>query len=249
VLNVKQSLGLIEVRGLALAVEVADAMAKSAAIRLAGVEKTNGGGWMTIKVVGDVAAVKSALSTGAALAQVHDGLVSQTVLARADEHVMAMTVPTSAEVTPKEATPSATLHAIDATGTEVSDSEPLSPALEAPASTFFELVVTQAVDDEAEAEPEPLPTPGESLASAPEDEPEQISRWELQRDAHAESAPSEMAQSLTEQSAELDAEPTLQDAAQPAVMAPAKANCNLCNDPLCPRQKGEPRRKCLHARG
>lgn len=241
----KQSLGLIEVRGLALAVEVADAMAKSAAIRLAGVEKTNGGGWMTIKVVGDVAAVKSALSTGAALAQVHDGLVSQTVLARADEHVMAMTVPTSAEVTPKEATPSATLHAIDATGTEVSDSEPLSPALESPASTFFELVVTPAVDDE----PEPLPTPDVSLACAPEREPEQISSWELQRDAHAEIAPSEMTQRVVEQPAELDAEPTLQNAAQPAVMAPAKANCNLCNDPLCPRQKGEPRRKCLHARG
>lgn len=241
----KQSLGLIEVRGLALAVEVADAMAKSAAIRLAGVEKTNGGGWMTIKVVGDVAAVKSALSTGAALAQVHDGLVSQTVLARADEHVMAMTVPTSAEVTPKEATPSATLHAIDATGTEVSDSEPLSPALESPAPTFFELVVTPAVDDE----PEPLPTPDLSLVSAPEREPEQISSWELQRDAHAEIAPSEMTQRVVEQSAELDAEPTLQDAAQPAVMAPAKASCNLCNDPLCPRQKGEPRRKCLHARG
>ena len=47
----KQSLGLIEVRGLALAVEVADAMAKSAAIRLAGVEKTNGGGWMTITLM------------------------------------------------------------------------------------------------------------------------------------------------------------------------------------------------------
>lgn len=246
----KQSLGLIEVRGLALAVEVADAMAKSAAIRLAGVEKTNGGGWMTIKVVGDVAAVKSALSTGAALAQVHDGLVSQTVLARADEHVMAMTVPTSAE-----AVPSATLLAIDATGTEVSDSEPLSPALETPAPTFFELVVAPAVDDEAD--PEPLPTPGESLTSDAESEPEQVSSWELPRDAHAESAPSEVAQSLTEQlveplaeqPAELDAEPTLQDAAQPAVMAPAKASCNLCNDPLCPRQKGEPRRKCLHARG
>lgn len=245
----KQSLGLIEVRGLALAVEVADAMAKSAAIRLAGVEKTNGGGWMTIKVVGDVAAVKSALSTGAALAQVHDGLVSQTVLARADEHVMAMTVPASTEATAKEAAPddapSAELHAIDATGTEVSDSEPLSPALESPAPTFFELVVTPAVDDE----PEPLPTPDVSLACAPEREPEQISSWELQRDAHADIAPSEMTQRVAEQPAELDAEPTLQDAAQPAVMAPAKASCNLCNDPLCPRQKGEPRRKCLHARG
>lgn len=245
----KQSLGLIEVRGLALAVEVADAMAKSAAIRLAGVEKTNGGGWMTIKVVGDVAAVKSALSTGAALAQVHDGLVSQTVLARADEHVMAMTVPASAEATAKEAAPddapSAELHAIDATSTEVSDSEPLSPALESPAPTFFELVVTPAVDDVAE----PLPTPDVSLSCAPEREPEQISNWELQRDAHAEIAPSEMTQSVAEQPAELDAEPTLQDAARPAVMAPAKANCNLCNDPLCPRQKGEPRRKCLHARG
>ncbi|EIT8166973.1 BMC domain-containing protein, partial [Escherichia coli] len=41
----KQSLGLLEVSGLALAISCADAMAKAASITLVGLEKTNGSGW------------------------------------------------------------------------------------------------------------------------------------------------------------------------------------------------------------
>ena len=45
----KQSLGLLEVSGLALAISCADAMAKAASITLVGLEKTNGSGWTLIK--------------------------------------------------------------------------------------------------------------------------------------------------------------------------------------------------------
>ncbi|OCI13467.1 microcompartment protein [Salmonella enterica subsp. enterica serovar Enteritidis] len=53
----KQSLGLLEVCGLALAISCADIMAKSASITLLALEKTNGSGWMVIKITGDVASV------------------------------------------------------------------------------------------------------------------------------------------------------------------------------------------------
>lgn len=61
----KQSLGLLEVCGLALAISCADIMAKSASITLLALEKTNGSGWMVIKITGDVASVQAAITTGA----------------------------------------------------------------------------------------------------------------------------------------------------------------------------------------
>lgn len=78
----KQSLGLLEVSGLALAISCADAMAKAAAVTLLELEKTNGSGWTVIKIAGDVASVHAAVQTGAALAQARDGLVAQKVIAR-----------------------------------------------------------------------------------------------------------------------------------------------------------------------
>lgn len=64
----KQSLGLLEVCGLALAISCADIMAKSASITLVALEKTNGSGWTVIKITGDVASVQAAITTGAQFA-------------------------------------------------------------------------------------------------------------------------------------------------------------------------------------
>lgn len=70
----KQSLGLLEVCGLALAISCADIMAKSASITLLALEKTNGSGWMVIKITGDVASVQAAITTGAHFAKQRNGL-------------------------------------------------------------------------------------------------------------------------------------------------------------------------------
>lgn len=85
----KTSLGLLEVSGLALAIGAADAMAKAASVNLIGIEKTNGSGWMLIRLTGDVASVQAAISTGAAFAEQHQGLVSRAVLARPADTLMA----------------------------------------------------------------------------------------------------------------------------------------------------------------
>lgn len=78
----KQSLGLLEVSGLALAISCADVMAKAASITLVGLEKTNGSGWMVIKIIGDVASVQAAISTGVSFADQRDGLVAHKVISR-----------------------------------------------------------------------------------------------------------------------------------------------------------------------
>jgi microcompartment protein CcmL/EutN len=85
---VKTSLGLLEVSGLALAIGAADAMAKAASVTLVGMEKTNGSGWMLIRLTGDVASVQAAIATGTAFAKQRNGLVAQATLARPAEGLM-----------------------------------------------------------------------------------------------------------------------------------------------------------------
>ncbi|HGY3715076.1 BMC domain-containing protein [Citrobacter sp. Res13-Sevr-PEB04-36] len=147
----KQSLGLLEVSGLALAISCADVMAKAASITLVGLEKTNGSGWTVIKIIGDVASVQAAISTGASFADQRQGLVAHKVISRPGEGILSHSV--------------------------VSMPEPI------PEPAPVEVEVQVVVESE--------------LPEAPQD-------------------------------AEL-------------------ISCNLCLDPACTRQKGEPRSLCLHS--
>jgi ethanolamine utilization protein EutM len=75
------ALGLIETRGLVGAIEAADAMTKAAEVKLVGKERADGG-LMTVKIIGDVAAVRAAVDAGAAAAQRVGELVSAHVIPR-----------------------------------------------------------------------------------------------------------------------------------------------------------------------
>jgi len=75
------ALGLIETKGLVGAIEAADAMAKAANVKIVGKEKSSGA-LVTIKIVGDVAAVKSAVDAGSLAAQRVGELLSAHVIAR-----------------------------------------------------------------------------------------------------------------------------------------------------------------------
>lgn len=78
------ALGLVETRGLVAAIEAADAMVKTANVVLVGKEVTKAA-LVTIKVVGDTAAVRSAVEAGAAAAQRVGELVSKHVIPRPAE--------------------------------------------------------------------------------------------------------------------------------------------------------------------
>ncbi len=149
----KQSLGLLEVSGLALAISCADVMAKAASITLVGLERTNGSGWTVIKITGDVASVQSAIITGASFADQQQGLIAHKVIARPGEGILSR-----ATVIP----------------------------------------------------PAPMPAP------EPETKPE---------------------------SDVVVVEESVPEAEPEAGMV----SCNLCLDPACKRQKGEPRSLCLHS--
>lgn len=82
-----KSLGLIEVRGLVTAVEAADAAVKSADVELVGYEKTNGMGWITVKLLGDVSAIEAAIAASRAAAERVGEVISTCVIARLGDGV------------------------------------------------------------------------------------------------------------------------------------------------------------------
>ena len=82
---VKESLGLLEVAGLLGAITASDAMVKAANVRLVGIEKAKGSGWMTVKVAGDVAAVDAAVQTGIAITKGMNLYVAHKVIPRPAE--------------------------------------------------------------------------------------------------------------------------------------------------------------------
>ncbi len=85
--TINEALGMVETRGLATAVTAADIMVKTASVKLLGVERAKGQGWVTIKVTGDVAAVNAAVQAGIAVAETCGDYVASKVIPRPEEGV------------------------------------------------------------------------------------------------------------------------------------------------------------------
>ena len=83
---IQYALGLIETRGLVGAIEAADAALKTSYVELIGQDRVDAG-LITIKIVGETAAVRSAVDAGAAAAQRVGELVSTHVIPRPHEEL------------------------------------------------------------------------------------------------------------------------------------------------------------------
>ena len=81
------ALGLIEVRGYVGAIEACDAALKAANVTLLNVEKIRGG-YVTVKLNGDVAAVRAAVDAGTAAAEKCSQVLSSHVIARIHEETL-----------------------------------------------------------------------------------------------------------------------------------------------------------------
>ncbi|MBV8470473.1 MAG: BMC domain-containing protein [Burkholderiaceae bacterium] len=84
-----KSLGFVEVRGLAHAIVTADAMVKSAGVRIR-VQQQVDPGLMTIVVEGDLGACEAAVEAGVAVARLHEALVAALVKGRPDDSLWLM---------------------------------------------------------------------------------------------------------------------------------------------------------------
>ncbi len=82
----EEALGLIETKGLVGAIEAADAMVKAANVKLLGTENTIAA-LITVKISGEVGAVKSATDAGARAAEKIGELVSCHVIARPHKEI------------------------------------------------------------------------------------------------------------------------------------------------------------------
>ena len=80
------ALGLIETRSYPAAIEAADAMVKAAKVELVNYEKT-GGGYVTVVIRGDVAAVKAACDAGQTGASRVGEMVAVHIIARPHTNV------------------------------------------------------------------------------------------------------------------------------------------------------------------
>lgn len=78
----KEALGLIETVGMAAAIEAADTCVKSANVELIGYELTRGQGMVTVKIKGDVGAVKAAVESAKVSAAKVNKVVSTLVIPR-----------------------------------------------------------------------------------------------------------------------------------------------------------------------
>lgn len=77
----EKALGLVETKGLVGAIEAADAMVKTADVQLMGIENTIAA-LLTVKVIGETGAVKSAVDAGASAAERIGELISCHVIPR-----------------------------------------------------------------------------------------------------------------------------------------------------------------------
>ena len=80
------ALGMVETRGLVASIEAADAMIKTAHVRLVAQEEL-GGGYITVYIRGEIGAVRSAVDAGATAAKRAGELVAVHVIARPHDSV------------------------------------------------------------------------------------------------------------------------------------------------------------------
>ena len=84
-----RALGLIESRGATGVIEAADAMSKAADVDIVRVQEI-GGGYITVLVSGDVGSVQASVSAGAEACERVGELVSQHVIPRPHDDVVAL---------------------------------------------------------------------------------------------------------------------------------------------------------------
>jgi len=117
------AIGLIETIGLVAAIEAADAAVKAANVTLLGYENTKGGGMITIKIVGDVGAVKAAVAAGTAAAFKVGQVKSCHIIPRPHHEIEALLQQVDRGQAKAEAKPVAPAKAVQPASTRVEKSK------------------------------------------------------------------------------------------------------------------------------
>lgn len=221
----KKAYGFIEMMGLASAVVAVDTALKAANVELEGLEAAKGGGWHTIKLTGEVSAVKAAVSAILAEQSLQGKVRSHTVIPRPSQGLETLLekaedqLPLKKNPSREEALPETEI--LEEAPSEEPTEEPLPVE---PQPLTEESVETEPVEEPKEevAEPAEDNTLAEDLLEPAEPGPETVDNGELVKIAMEVPRP------------------------RKTPLKKGAPTCNLCQDPTCPRKKGEPRNRCIH---
>ena len=143
-----QSLGLLEVKGLLGAVTMSDVMVKASNVHVVNIDRANGFGWFTVKVVGDVGAVQSAVEAGAMVAKEMGCFVSSKVIPRVSQTVIDVFL--QEETVPAKEEP--TVEVVEEPTVEAKEDTTSTPAAEVK-TPVEDTVVAEPVAETVVAEP------------------------------------------------------------------------------------------------
>ncbi len=152
-MNKINALGFVEVSGFVAAIEAADAMLKSANVRLLR-EHTVNPGMISIVVEGDLAACRAAVSAGIAAAERVGRVISHHVIGRPDEGTEDIVLGSVASLPGVEKKPRA-----KAAGGNVPLKGHAAPTKSEPVDVVPQQPLTQEAEKHPEAEPEKPKTP------------------------------------------------------------------------------------------
>lgn len=96
------SLGMIELFGLVGAIEAADVAAKAANVKVLDYELTKGKGLVTVKIVGEVSAVKAAVDAAVNSAKKLTEVISFVVISRPSEEIKKIIMNEKKEIVKEE---------------------------------------------------------------------------------------------------------------------------------------------------
>ena len=143
-----QSLGLLEVKGLLGALTMSDVMVKASNVHVVNIDRANGFGWFTVKVVGDVGAVQSAVEAGAMVAKEMGCFVSSKVIPRVSQTVIDVFL--QEETVPAKEEPTAEV--VEEHTVEAKEDTPSTPSTEVE-TPVVDTVVAKPVAETVVAEP------------------------------------------------------------------------------------------------
>ena len=143
-----QSLGLLEVKGLLGAITMSDVMVKASNVHVVNIDRANGFGWFTVKVVGDVGAVQSAVEAGAMVAKEMGCFVSSKVIPRVSQTVIDVFL--QEETVPAKEEPTAEV--VEEPTVEEKEDTPSTPSTEVE-TPVVDTVVAKPVAETVVAEP------------------------------------------------------------------------------------------------
>lgn len=214
---IQNALGLIEVLGMPAAVEAADTCMKSANVQLIGYENVTGG-IVTVKIQGDVGAVKSAIDAAKISAERINTVLNTLVIPRPSEGIHSMIFSEKIErVTEIEES----ISGQTSTSNQESEEVESEVEIELEDSTKNEIELEDSIMNEVELE---VSIMNEENTGLIEIDPSPINAFIEERQESDE----------------------IEQDQEDKVYRPKKASCNICKDVKCPREKGQPRNWCIH---